>query len=601
MTIFNPLDTFYKSVVGAVRQGEEIIFRVKGNFDSLLLCIHEDGKKDNIYQMLKYDGYFECEKKFDYSGLFFYGFLLSNGDFIGLSDNYEGKVSKDRNYFQLTVFCKDYSVPKWIYGGVIYQIFPDRFFCYHKNKTIDNGRYIHTSTEELPVFSPDKDGKVLNNDFFGGDLKGIEDKLPYIKSLGISIIYLNPIFEAYSNHRYDTGNFMKIDPLLGTEEDFKSLIDSAEKVGIKIILDGVFNHVGDDSIYFNKYDNYKGIGAYQNKNSPYYEWFKFVEYPKKYDSWWGVKTLPATDKNNSNYLNYITGENGVIEHYTKMGIGGWRLDVVDELPENFSENIRNAVKTTNLDAVIIGEVWEDASNKVAYGVRRKYFQGKELDSVMNYPLKNAIIDFVKSGNSNNLSFVIKEQIDHYPTFVLHALMNILSTHDTYRLISALSDNDVSNLSKEQMSKIKISGEELVKAKNRLKMASLIQYTVYGVPSLYYGDEIGMQGYSDPLNRCFYAWGKEDEEILSWYKFLGELRQKYSVFKDGEFKEIFSKNGAFIYKRYDKSQEILIAVNSGDKRFYLEYDGSLYSVLDDKYYKNEYQLLPMSVGVFVKNA
>ncbi len=577
---YNPLDIFYKSHTGAVPENKRLTIRVKGNFDSVVLLVQKDGETfDNRIEMLKENGVFVCDIQLSV-GLYFYCFDLCNGNFIGQNYNFQGEITSTPTRFQLSVYESEFCAPKWLNGGVIYQIFPDRFCRSNKNSTVSTDKVLHDNWDDVPIFEPNEKGQVVNNDFFGGDLRGIIEKLPYLQELGVSVIYLNPIFKAFSNHRYDTGDYMKIDDLLGTEEDFKALIDNANKFGIKIVLDGVFNHTGDDSVYFNKYGKYNSIGAYNSKESKYYGWYNFKTYPDDYEAWWGIKVLPAVNESNADYIDFITGENGVIEHYTKMGIGGWRLDVVDELPAHFVRAIRSAVKRSNDDAVIIGEVWEDASNKIAYGVRREYFLGKELDSVMNYPLKNAIINFVRYGDDKGLSFTIKEQIDHYPESVLNSLMNILSTHDTCRLITALCGVEMSGKTKAEMSKVKIDEIGLKTAINKVKIASLLQFTLCGVPCVYYGDEVGMQGYIDPLNRLTYPWGNENKELLSWYKFLGGIRKDYSCFAGGKFFEVYKEYGAFVFKRFDENSELLIAVNLNKEPLRLSYDGVLTDLISN---------------------
>ena len=448
------------------------------------------------------------------------------------------------------------------------------------------------------MYLPNENGKIINNDFFGGDLKGIELKLDYLKSLGVTAIYLNPIFKAFSNHRYDTGNYLEIDSLLGDINDFKSLIEKANNLGIKIILDGVFNHTGDDSIYFNKYGNYDSVGAYQDKNSKYYKWYNFTEYPNRYEAWWGITTLPAINESNEDYVEYITGKGGVLEYYTKMGIGGWRLDVVDELPSAFVEKIRKAVKGVNEDAIIIGEVWEDVSNKISYGVRRKYLQGKELDSAMNYPLKEAIIKFIKYKDAYSLAYLVKEQIDHYPKKTLDALMNIISTHDTPRLLTVVGGEDPNGKSKAELANLMITKDNMAKAVFKLKVASLLQYTLCGVPSLYYGDEAGMQGYTDPLNRRCYPWGQEDKELIAWYKKLGQIRSNYSAFKNGDYAEIFVTEGVYIFKRFDEQTEVMVAVNLTEKAIDLQFNGKLCELISEETCVDAFTLKPSSVAIMI---
>lgn len=594
---FNPLDKYYKSIVGAVCINKELTFRVKGeDFDSVVFMLKKDGDKEyKTVNMQKSDKEFYITLSINETGLFWYRFKVKEDLYLGIGDNYLGVLSNNPIDFQLTVYSAEYSVPSWIYGGIIYQIFPDRFNIAGEINTCDN-RVVHQNKQDTPIYIPDEKGIVQNNDFFGGNLQGIIEKIGYLKELGVSVIYLNPIFRAYSNHRYDTGNYMEIDPMLGSMDDFKQLISKANENSIKIILDGVFNHTGDDSLYFDKYSNYGGTGAYKDKNSRYFNWFKFINYPDKYESWWGIKTLPATDKTCEDYINYITGENGVLDYYTSLGIGGWRLDVVDELPASFVEKIRERVKSVNSNAIIIGEVWEDASNKVSYGDRRRYFQGKELDSVMNYPLKDSILSFVNSADSLSISSCVKQQIDHYPSFVLNCLMNIVSTHDTYRLISAVSDIKVDGLSMEQMEKIILSGEQLSDAKFKAKCASLLQYTLYGVPSIYYGDEIGMQGYKDPLNRKFFSWEKIDDEIHDWYMMLGRVRSSFTAFISGQTQEVLAKNGSYVFKRFDDESEILVCVNVGGESFELTYNGVLTDFISGITYKNSFVLKPRSFAI-----
>ena len=600
MKYYEPLDCFYKSTVGGVKEDEKITFRVKGDFPFCNLIYRLDGSDiNNVISMEKKGDFFETEISFSI-GLYFYCFSVGDGRFLGKGKEYLGVVTDDPKFFQLLVSSNDYKTPNWIKGGVIYQIFPDRFNRGEVNKIVGKDKILRNDFNGIPYYLPDENGRVLNNDFFGGDIKGIIEKLDYLKDLGVSVIYLNPIFKAYSNHRYDIGDYMAIDPLLGTEEDFILLVKKAKENGISIILDGVFNHTGTDSVYFNKYGNYPSVGAYQSTDSKYYDWYKFIDYPDKYEAWWGVPDLPALNKNNALYIDFITGKDGVLEKYTKMGIGGWRLDVVDELPDEFVEKIRCAVKGINNNAIIIGEVWEDATNKISYGVRRKYFCGNELDSVMNYTLKDAILHYVNFGDSKALSFIVKEQIDHYHENVLNSLMNILSTHDTFRLLSAVGGVDVSGKTKEEMSKIKIPENKLSDAIKRQKAAALLQFTLPGVPSVYYGDEIGMQGYTDPLNRGYFSWDNVNNDILSFYRKLGTLRSDYDVFAEGKTEIIYDNDGVFAFKRKNENSEIFIALNFGKEEKELSFDGELFDYINEKKYTNIYKLNKNDFVVLIKD-
>ncbi len=593
--IFNPLDKFYKSVTGPICETQTLNIRVRGDFAFVYLVINNDDNYLKKVALQNKGDFFECALTLPV-GLYFYYFETNKG-FISNNVDYVGELSEQINAFQLSVYSKDYKVPGWLSGGIIYQIFPDRFNVGVKDKKVAEDKVLHSDLSDTPVFLPNNQGEVLNNDFFGGDLKGITDKLDYLRTLNVTAIYLNPIFKAYSNHRYDTGDYFEIDELLGDKSDLILLIDKAHEKGIKIILDGVFNHTGSDSLYFNKKGKYQSLGAYQSEKSPYYNWFNFINYPNLYESWWGIQTLPSVNKTNGEFMNFITGKDGVLEHYIALGIDGFRLDVVDELPSEFVKNIRKAIKGVNEQAIIIGEVWEDASNKIAYDVRREYFLGKELDSVMNYPLKNSIIDFVNNGNSKQLSNVIKTQIDHYPQQVINCLMNFLSTHDTFRIISAISGIDVCGKSKTEMSDIILSNKQKSQLLSKIKMATLLQYTLFGAVSIYYGDELGMDGFSDPLNRKFMRWQDVGNEFYKWHVKLGEIRKDYNNVINGDFTELYSENGAFVYKRSFDGQELLIAINNGEKEIRIKYSGTLLEILSEKEYINGITLEKGDIGIY----
>ena len=491
------------------------------------------------------------------TGLYWYHFENDNEEFF----------RENGGSWQITVYDKDFTTPDWIKGGIIYHIFVDRFFKGKEIKPKDYA-FMHTDKLDEPFYKPDENGIVKNTDFFGGNLDGIIKKLPYIKSLGVTAIYLSPVFEAESNHKYDTGNYENIDPMFGNEKDFKTLCSKASKLGIRIICDGVFNHTGADSIYFNKYGRYDSVGAYNSPDSPYYSWYNFQKYPDEYSCWWSIKILPATNKENEEFVNYITGETGIVRKWIKNGASSWRLDVADELNDKMLDGIRAAAKAENPDSLIIGEVWEDASNKIAYGNRRRYLLGKQLDSVMNYPLKNAIIDFVKTGNAKNLNDTVLSQKENYPPQVVNCLMNILGTHDTERILTALGrDRDFS--SKDDMSGFKLTENQLETAKKRLFAAAVLQMTLPGVPCIYYGDEAGMQGGADPFNRAYFPWGNEDKDLLAFYKKITSLRRSMQVFEKGEYIPALATNGILIFKRTDETGNVTVAVNVSDKPFELK--------------------------------
>ncbi len=470
------------------------------------------------------------------------------------------------NVLPLTVHSADFVTPDKFKGGVIYQIFVDRFAKSKKHTLpVKDGAYLDPNWENgIPTY-PEKPGDAFNNNcFFGGSLYGVAEKLDYLSSLGVTVLYLNPIFDAASNHKYDTSDYMKIDEMFGGEKAFDTLIRAAKKRGISIILDGVFNHTGSDSIYFDKESRYPTLGAYESKESPYYHWYDFKNYPEDYDCWWGVKILPAINKNSEDFRNFICGENGIVRHYLKKGISGWRLDVADELSGGFLDALRIAAKKEKADSIIIGEVWEDASVKISYDQRRAYFQGSQLDSVMNYPLRTAITDYVLSGNSDIIKRCMTSLYMHYPKCVSDVQMNILGTHDTERILSVLASDGISFKKNGELAGYKMSSGSKRHATELLKAASFLLYTLPGIPCIYYGDEIGMEGGRDPFNRLPFTWHSKDEDILAHYELLGALRSRFSEFADGEFKLIRAEDGLFVFSR----GELICAVNLGNESVFV---------------------------------
>ena len=590
---YNPLDPRCKSVTGAVQQNIDCrIMLFAENAGHCELILRRDGEEAQSYPMHKVAGGWCFVLSFSDPGLYFYHFKIDQTE-VGRDDLHLLTFSSAVTDWQLLVYSEGFSTPDWMKGGVMYQIFPDRFYRSGEVRA-GRGQWMHKSWNESPEYRANQFGKVLNNDFFGGNLKGITEKLDYLTELGVTILYLNPIFRAYSNHRYDTGDYLQIDPLLGTMEDFNELIRSCNERGIRVILDGVFNHTGDDSRYFNKYGHYDEIGAYQSKESKYYAWYNFHCFPDSYDSWWGIDVLPAINESCPSYVEFITGENGVLRQWLRAGISGWRLDVADELPDEFVEKIRSAVKTESPNAVVIGEVWEDASNKIAYSKRRRYFQGKELDSVMNYPLKNAIINFVLTNDTSVLRQTIAMLRDNYPKAVLDCLMNILGTHDTFRILTALSG--VAVHTKEEMSRTKLSEEQRAEAIEKLKVAGLLLFTVFGVPCIYYGDEIGMEGYADPFCRFPFAWDAIDEDLLKYFQRLSKIRSSLSVFTTSEFHELYADKTCIVYERRTEREVAVIGVNRGTNRFDLCFNGSMCELLTGEMYSDKYTLEKNSICI-----
>lgn len=497
-------------------------------------------------------------------GLYWYRFEFEGNwrrNRITMAEHGKGRIDDGGNNFLLTVYEPDFVTPEWCRGGIIYQIFPDRFYRSGENKSgVPEDRFLCDDWSAQPAFMQNCGKRQLCNDYYGGDLKGIANKLDYLSSLGVTIIYLNPIFEAHSNHRYNTADYFKVDPLLGTKEDFSDLCKRAGEYGIRIILDGVFSHTGDDSIYFDKYGRYGGKGAYSNPDSKYRDWYKFRSGRDDYHSWWGVPSLPEVTEETPSFTEFICGENGVLRYWMRLGASGWRLDVADELPDVFLDAVRRAIKAENPNALLIGEVWEDAVTKISYGGRRRFLIGRQLDSVMNYPFRSAIINFVKGGNSSDLEDAVMNICAHYPRPALDCLMNHIGTHDTVRILTELGGEELGNHDRQWQSMQKMSREQIESGKRRLKLAAALQFTLPGIPSIYYADEAGAEGYADPFNRAGFPWDSADGELTDFYKKLGKLRHENKAFAGGEFIPVYSHFGHIAYIRQKGDNSVLVAVN-----------------------------------------
>ncbi len=506
-------------------------------------------------------------------GLYYYKYEIDTPNCSFYGDGQKvGELSRMENssdgMIQLLIYQEKSSSAKWMHGGIMYHIFVDRFNKSGKCKPKKNVVMNNDWYGGIPQYADVPGGYVENNMFFGGDLYGIIEKLDYIKELGVTCLYLSPIFDAYSNHKYDTGDYMTVDSMFGGEKALEELIAEAKKRNIHIIFDGVFNHTGADSIYFNKFGNYDTVGAYQSKNSPYYEWYNFRDYPNDYECWWDVKILPRVNSNCPSYQKYILGEGGVVEKWMKKGIDGFRLDVADELSDDFLRTLNTKVKSINPDGVVYGEVWEDASNKIAYGNRKKYFLGNELDSVMNYPLREAVIRYIKYGDCDAFYDTCKMLYTHYPRHDANLLMNLLGTHDTERILTVLGGENSDGYTNEQLSTKKMSKAERKRAISLLKLAYAIIATAPGVPCIYYGDEAGMEGYHDPFNRLPYPWGREENELLEYYKKINRIRINEPVFKDGLFEIVECNSDILAFARYKDDGFVLTVINRSKEKYNL---------------------------------
>ena len=521
--------------------------------------------------------WWQCHFSPSQVGLYFYTFsLTTNHGELLLSRLPDGSAGLAAGHepvrWQLTCYDAAFTTPDWLAGGVMYQIFPDRFARSGQPKTgVPADRRLHADWDEEVDWQPNEQGQYCNDDYFGGDLKGIEQRLDRLKELGVTCLYLNPVFEAHSNHRYNTACYTRIDPLLGTEEELSSLMKTARQLGIRVLLDGVFSHTGSDSEYFNREGRYEGEGAYQSLGSPYYSWYRFKNWPNEYDAWWGFDTLPEVDEMNESFLRYINGDDGVVRRWLRAGASGWRLDVADELPDGFLDSLRAAAKAENPDALILGEVWEDASNKQSYGHRRRYLLGRQLDSVMNYPFADAVLDFLRGGTSAGFCACVGSIVEHYPPQVVRLLMNHIGTHDTERALTLLAGEPANGRGRAWQAAQTLSARQRARGLRLMRLASALQYCLPGVPCIYYGDEAGMEGYRDPFNRATYPWGHEDKDLLAWYRQLGKLRRVAKALKEGGFFPYQTQQDVAAFERRDGDRRLLCAVNRSEEERTLPLD------------------------------
>lgn len=567
---YNSWDTNFKAPFGALKTCEKATINVEASkFDiySIKLIIQKEDENlnpvlvrevelqlsEDLGNVKKYSAeilpleepavyYYFFEVRLNLHGedkTLFYGKDHNNGMICEYDSKYINK-------YQLTVY-EDYKVPSWFKEGVLYHVFVDRFNNGNRNGKVDGikkNSFLYGNWDDDPMYIKKQNGDIARWDFYGGNLKGIINKLGYLKKLGVTIIYLSPVFEAASNHKYDTGNYKKIDPMFGDEKTFKELIDKAAEKGISIVLDGVFSHVGEDSIYFNKYNNYDSVGAYQSEESPYRSWFNFGEDKDDYQAWWGIKALPNTNELEPSFMDYIIyDEDSVVNKWMKMGVKGWRLDVVDELPTKFVKELKKEVRKNDDESILIGEVWEDASNKISYSERRTYLLGDQLDSVLGYPFRDNLVSFlngeIASWQLNDFFMTIKE---NYPEEAFKSNLNLLSSHDIERVKTALKSD-----------------------KELLKLAILTQMSFEGVPYIYYGDEAGLEGGKDPENRKTYPWKNEDMEIMDFYRHCSQFRNRNKVLTYGNTYFIYTGNDdVFAYTRYDDEYEgILVVLNRSE--------------------------------------
>jgi glycosidase len=447
-----------------------------------------------------------------------------------------GKTTRLRgDSFALTVYDRNFTTPSWLQGATVYEIFPDRF----RNGDPSNDpcrlgpcpvfygnvpAFLHPTWNE-PVEDSRATG-VFNRDFFGGDLQGVTEKLDYLKSLGIDAIWLTPIFKARSNHRYDTDDYMQVDPYLGGDGAYAALKAAAQAKGIRLILDGVFNHTSSDSRYFDKYHRYPDVvGACESASSPYRDWYSITGDCASYSSFAGLDTLPQLNHSNPAVLDFLVS---VVKRWSP---DGWRLDAAQEIDHRFWRAFRQAVTGPLIGEVTAGPV--DAS---------PYLLGDELDGVMNYRFRQAALGFAQNLTAAQLDHSLKAMLADYPRAASAVSFNLVDSHDTSRVGYVTPD-----------------GQRLV---------ALLQYTSFGAPMLYYGDEAGVDtpdrnGFADPYNRATYPWDSPDKSLIDYYTKLGAIRHSLPALRTGSLETVSTKGSVYVFRRVaPPDKPVIVALNKG---------------------------------------
>ncbi|WP_459479556.1 glycoside hydrolase family 13 protein [Clostridium saccharoperbutylacetonicum] len=545
----------FRRPFGAVEVGQKV--KIAINVDKEIVVAIEliqfDGTRLNMGMQKEYlnNGEFRYSVEIDTSdalGLLEYYFILIDGYdrlYYGNNDEHLGGVGQIYNHnpvpYQITVYEKSH-IPDWYKEGVIYQILLDRFYNGNDDKTINSPKensFIYGRWDDSPMYIKDNFGRIVRWDFYGGNLKGVIKKLDYIKTLGANIIQLSPIFKSPSCHKYDTANYEIVDEMFGTNDDFKELCEAANSKGIKIILDIVLGYTSFDSKYFNRLGNYDEVGAYNSPNSRYYSWYKFIRYPYQYESWWGINERPSIDSMQEGYIDYIARNNdSIIKKWINLGASGWKLNVIDELSDKFIEFIRNEMDEFGKDTVLIGDIWEDASNKVSYSKKRSYLNGKEVQAATNYPIRESLINFIKGYiKADKFKKKFMSLYENYPIESFFGNVNIASTNDTERILTVL-DNSIA----------------------LLRLLVVIQFTLPGVPLIYYGDETGIKGGKEPDNRKSYPWGKEDKNLIDFYSKLIGIRNNEESLKKGDITFFKTDEDVLAFERNYENEKILVLVN-----------------------------------------
>jgi len=570
---FNPHQD--KSPFGAVREKTKVTFTFGVRQDvgesAVRLIVRKDAKS-SIHPMTsagEKDGYHYYMVRFTPPrwGLFYYRFEVETDYgilFVGRDAKGDAISGDFLPEWQLTVYSESTDDSPSRGDDVAYHIFVDRF-CKaeipHDQRLDKLPPRIYKEWDE-DVDITGKNGAPYNaNDFYGGNLRGIISKLDYLQSLGVTVLFLSPIFLSVSNHRYDTGDYMQIDPLLGTEEDFAELVRQTKARGMRVMLDGVFNHTGSDSIYFNRDRHFPVIGAYQSAMSQYYDWFT-IHKNGKYECWWGIENVPTINKRSKGARAYLFGPDGPVAHWTKYDID-WRLDVVDELPDFYLDELCKCIRSANPRSHIIGEVWEDASTKCSYGVQRHYFTDGQLDGVMNYVFRNAIKAYAIGGSADDFANAVMDVCENYPRHALDYSLTLLDSHDTVRILNELADVNTNGWTKQMMLDYRLTPQQRRLGMDRLLVAAALQYMLPGTPSVYYGDEVGLTGFSDPINRRPYPWDRANKELRAYYAKLGEVRHQIAESLAGSV-SFSNRESVMVMLRGDGDKQVAVCANTSLK-------------------------------------
>lgn len=594
--VFDTRNTEFKSPFGAVAEGSTVSFTIKitkGMPKEVNLIVSEEvieGEmwvhrfvNDISYPMKRVDRTtYTVDVKFDKKMVYGYIFEIKKGrntyyygnnDFVynvahvrvrrtgGSGRMYDRKPSKGQ--FVQTVYDGDFRTPDWSKDMVTYYIFPERFKNGNKKNDPKPGVTKFYGAKDIEFHNDWNDRKPWvpgdgksddewNNDFYGGDIEGIISKLDYIKNLGFNAIYLNPIFQAPSNHKYDTADYLKIDESFGTLDDFKRMVSESKKRGIRIMLDTSLNHSGSDSVYMDRYGKYPGIGAFENEvireDSPYYNWYSFTPRARSADGMykqWANPSLASFTEHDSYKEFAYRADDSVTKYWLNLGIDGWRMDVVPWKSDTFWREWSAEVKKTNPSALTIAEAWFDCS---------KYFLGDMFDSTMNYIFRQAVYDYAKGGSAVFFNDILEMVRENYPSEAFHSVMNLLSTHDSDRALAYFGYTDY-DYPKEKY-------DEAVK---KLKLASFIQMSYPGAPAVYYGDEAGMTGKGDPANRGPFPWeedgGNPDRELTEYYRQIISMRNENPVLRRGSVETVYIDESVVVKLRILDDKEALVVYNN----------------------------------------